>query len=113
MSRARSMVTRYAMVPELGHLAHEEESGGAFLGPSGAIGFSRRQNSDETNREIDHAVRALVNTAFERALNILQTHRSLLEEGAKKLLAEETLDDTQLAPLFSRIARATWLSAAQ
>lgn len=103
-SIARSMVTRYAMVPELGHVAYEEESGG-LLGNGQAPGFVRRQNSDETNREIDHAVRALVEAAFERAARILSTNRDLLEECAGALLVHETMDQSALSPLFARVRR--------
>lgn len=100
-SIARGMVARYAMVPELGHVAYDEDPP-SLLGPSGALA-PRRQNSDETNREIDNAVRGLVSAAFEDATRILETNRAVLEEGAKMLLSEETLDDTKLAPLFARV----------
>ncbi len=101
-SIARSMVTRYAMVPELGHVAYEEDAGALSSGGA-ALGFARRQNSDETTREIDRAIRELVAAAFERAAQILSTNRALLEEGAKTLLTDETMDESKLSPLFARV----------
>jgi len=103
-SIARGMVTRYAMVPELGHLAYEEDTG-SMLGAAGALAVARRQHSDETHREIDHAVRELVAGAFDRATQILRVNRALLEEGASTLLADETLDDARLGPLFARVQK--------
>jgi cell division protease FtsH len=103
-SIARSMVTRYAMVPELGHVAYEEDAG-ALFGGGPAQGFARNQNSDETNREIDRAVRELVAAAFERAAQFLLTNRALLEEGARTLLINETMDESALSPLFARMRK--------
>ena len=62
---ARSMVTRYAMFPELGPLAYETEPTG-FL--AGVPQVPRRLYSEETAREIDLAIRGLVEAAMgERA----------------------------------------------
>ena len=104
-SIARAMVTRYGMVPELGHVAYDDD-GGSFLAPGGPLAHGRRLVGDETNREIDRAVRELLAAAYERASGILRTNRPLLEEGARRLLDEETLDDAQLAALFARVRRA-------
>lgn len=99
-SIARSMVMRYAMVPELGHIAYEEDRG-ALIG--GTPLPAPRQHSDATAREIDEAVRSLVQHAFDRARSILETNRDLLGECARELLSQETLDKDSLAPLFARL----------
>jgi cell division protease FtsH len=100
---ARSMVTRYAMVPEIGHATYESEPAG-FLGPSGPM-MGRRNYSERTAREIDAAVREIVGRAFERARAILSQNRPLLDESAEKLLADETLDQKALTPYFERLDR--------
>jgi cell division protease FtsH len=93
---ARSMVTRYGMDERLGHATYEAERQ-TFLGlPS--VGESHRL-SEATTRSIDDAVRAIVNGAFERALELLKQHRALLDAGAEQLLAQETLDETDLKNL--------------
>jgi cell division protease FtsH len=97
---SRSMATRYAMVPELGHVAYETDSPG-FLGIGGA-GPAARSFSEETAREIDCAVRDIVETAFRRAREVLARNRGLLEEGSRLLLAKETLSEAELADLFRR-----------
>ena len=88
------MVTRYAMVPELGHVSYESESS-IFLGGE-ASPFRTRDYSDDTAREIDTAVRAMVQSAFDKALTILTDERDALEKGARQLLEKETLGEAEL-----------------
>ena len=47
--------------------------------------------SQETAREIDCAVRALVDRAYHAALEVLEGHRDELQATAERLLVEETL----------------------
>jgi len=91
---ARSMVMRYGMVEELGHVTYEAERP-TFLGVPGEIPRAR-EFSEETAREIDTAVRGIVKSAFERAVGILTQRRPLLERGAKALLQKETLVEEEL-----------------
>jgi cell division protease FtsH len=100
---ARSMVTRYAMVPELGHVSYESESS-AFLG-EGATPFRTRNYSDDTAREIDTAVRGIVQGAFDKALAILREERDALENGARQLLSKETLGEAELRALYAEIGK--------
>jgi cell division protease FtsH len=94
------MVTRYGMFPELGPLAYESEPNG-FL--AGIPQVPRRLYSEQTAREIDVAIHGLVEAAHARARLILEANRALLEEGAKQLLAKETLADAELQGLFLRV----------
>jgi cell division protease FtsH len=96
---ARSMVTRYAMVPELGHSTYDEDPA-SFLGRP-APGASGRMYSEATAREIDCAIRSLVDAAFARARSVLATNRPTLEKAASLLLARETLTEADLRPLFA------------
>src|ERR1051325_5683230 len=93
---ARSMVMRYAMVKALGHVAYEEERP-PFLG--GPLPSGHREYSEATAREIDVAVRQIVDGTYEKALAILRRERALLEQWAKKLLDKETLVETELDEL--------------
>ena len=97
---ARAMATRYAMVPKLGQVAYEQEAA-EFLGPKPA-GWVERAYSEETAREIDCAVREIVDAAFGRASGILDRSREILEEGARLLLEKETLDEKELERLFGK-----------
>jgi cell division protease FtsH len=93
---ARSMVMRYGMVKSLGHVTYEEERS-PFLAVPGMP--QRREFSEETGREIDVAVREIVEAAYAKALEILKRERALLERGAKELLEKETLAEAELAEL--------------
>jgi cell division protease FtsH len=98
---ARSMVTRYAMVPALGHATYAEEPS-SMLG--GTIpGLAGRSYSEQTAREIDCAVRDIVGAAFEQARGILGRNGPLLREAAARLLESEVLDAKALAPFFEKI----------
>ncbi|HEY5656443.1 MAG TPA: ATP-dependent zinc metalloprotease FtsH [Myxococcota bacterium] len=102
---ARSMVTHYAMVPELGNATYRDSSGG-FL--EGAVpGLRSREYSEKTAREIDCAVRQIVDDAFARARMILASHRDVLEESARLLIEKETLGEVELAPLFEKVKAKT------
>ena len=91
---ARSMVTRYGMSDELGQMSYEEQRQ-SFLGQT-QFTAQERQYSEETAREIDCAVRELTEKARQKALHILQTFRTELEEGAAWLLEKETLLEDEL-----------------
>ncbi|MBG6174174.1 cell division protease FtsH [Labrenzia sp. EL_208] len=87
---ARDMVMRYGMEQTLGNRAYATQRQN-FLGqPAGDVA----EVSPDTQREIDIAIKDHVEGAFTRAKALLQQHRSELDEGAKLLLAKETLTDS-------------------
>jgi cell division protease FtsH len=94
------MVTRYGMVPELGHIAYDRDRPG-FLGNAGGMPGDRGY-SEQTAQAIDDAVRGLIAQAFAAATAILERDRDVLERSAKLLLEKETLDEAQLKALFDR-----------
>jgi cell division protease FtsH len=100
---ARSMVARYAMVPELGNVTFEADSD-TFL-PYAGQPPRRASISNETAHRIDLAIQAIIQASFEKARDILRQNSVLLEEGATLLLERETLGDEELTPLFSRLER--------
>ena len=97
---ARSYVAQYGMVGELGEVAYDRQHS-QFLQGAQPTGWRERSYSEETAREIDCAVRETVACAMERATSTLEGHRGLLEQGAKALLARETLSVTDLQDLVS------------
>jgi len=98
---ARSMATRYAMVPSLGNVAYETENS-PFLGsPMGAR--PAHEYSDETARQIDAAVRDIVDKAFKDARALINKQRALLESAATHLLEKETLTEEDLAVIWSSL----------
>jgi cell division protease FtsH len=93
---ARSIVMRYGMDDKLGNVAYEQDRP-SFLNLPGA-GAQPRDHSEETAREIDCAVRKIVQSAFNRAVEILVRRRTELERGARTLLEKETLTEEDLKP---------------
>ncbi len=91
---ARGMILRYGMDETLGPVAWDTEEG-QFLGQPGAFWWPRRF-SEDTARTIDRAVQATLQGALERALAILRANRAALDEGAERLLAQETLTAEQM-----------------
>ena len=95
---ARSMVMRYGMVEEMGHVAYEAERP-LFLGLPESLARGR-DYSEETARDIDRAVKRLVEEAFQSATALLSGRRELLDRGAQELLQKETLGEQDLARLL-------------
>jgi cell division protease FtsH len=96
---ARSMVMRYGMVKTLGHVAYENEPTG-FLNNN----ISQKTFSETTAREIDVAVREIVDRAYAKALAILKRERAALERWSQKLLDKETLLEPDLEELKTAVA---------
>ena len=86
---ARQMVTRFGMAETLGQRVYEPQRQ-AFLGEA-MIGTRPKDYSDETNREIDIAVRKLIDEAYGKAKATLNARRKELEEGTALLLEKETI----------------------
>ena len=86
---ARRMVTEFGMSDKLGPLSFGKRDELVFLGRE--IG-EQRNYSDEVAKTIDEEVRAIIDKAYERATEVLTTHRDRLVALAEKLVAEETVD---------------------
>ncbi|MBW0003864.1 MAG: ATP-dependent zinc metalloprotease FtsH [Hyphomicrobiales bacterium] len=94
---ALEMVTRYGMNETIGQRTYAPPPQPFLM----ATATNAVAASDTTEREIDIAVRDLVATAFSRATEILRSRRSDLEEGARLLLAQETVTAEQFPPIRS------------
>ncbi|HJW23050.1 MAG TPA: ATP-dependent zinc metalloprotease FtsH, partial [Candidatus Limnocylindrales bacterium] len=95
---ARRMVTEFGMSDRLGPLSFGKRDELVFLGRE--IG-EQRNYSDEIAKTIDEEIRQIIDRAYERATQVLETHRDRLEALAQKLIAEETVDGEAFESLFS------------
>ncbi|HET8727430.1 MAG TPA: ATP-dependent zinc metalloprotease FtsH, partial [Alphaproteobacteria bacterium] len=86
---ARQIVTRFGMTQALGQAVLERQST-SYLGDQ-KIGVREKDYSEETAREVDLAVKGLIDEAYDRAIALLSERRPLLDEGAQLLLEKETL----------------------
>src|SRR6185503_3136177 len=101
---ARSMVMRYGMVKALGHVAYQDEPG-VFLTNQGFQ--KQREFSEATAREIDVAVREIVDAAYAKTLAILKREKANLQRWAEKLLEKETLVEAELEELKASVRPAS------
>lgn len=93
---ARSMVMRYGMDETLGQAVYARKPA-QFLSDTGLPRMEEAKTySEVTAREIDQAVRDLVDRAFEAASTILMKNRSQLDQTANQLLESETLTADEL-----------------
>jgi cell division protease FtsH len=101
---ARSIVTRYGMSDELGLITYERSQRSFLGGDQPQMPYQERSYSEDTAREIDAAVKKIVDDAFRRTVNLLRARRALLDQGARELLEHETLDENDLAALLKQPA---------
>lgn len=91
---ARRMVTDFGMSEKLGRMHYSETSRSSFLG--GQSGPGDVMHSEQTIREIDLEVKAIIQEASKTAVDIMRTHREVLEHMARELLECETMDADHL-----------------
>lgn len=94
---ARSMVTRFGMVPSLGQVSYEQEHRN-FLDTPFPVGVERNY-SEATAQKIDEAVRALIDQAFGAAVAILSGRRAAMDRAVERLLKQETLREAEIVEL--------------
>ncbi len=93
---ARDMVIEQGMGTKLRDQVFHEDNGGMV--------FDRitheRPYSDDTAKEIDHEVEQLIKEATRRAEVVIQSNRKGLDELAKALLVEETIDEATVVKIL-------------
>ena len=96
---ARSMVAAYGMSDKLGPATYGGAKRPQFL--EEALPVLGHEVSEETIREIDQEVRALMEQAHARARDILGTQRETLDILAHKLLEQETLEGDEVRRIIA------------
>ncbi|HEY1364961.1 MAG TPA: ATP-dependent zinc metalloprotease FtsH [Xanthobacteraceae bacterium] len=96
---ARSMVTRYGMSQRLGSVAYDRDPRTFLSGPDLPSPTREAEYAEATAATIDDEVRAIVQSAMQRALDILGERRDILERSARRLLEKETLEENELREL--------------
>ena len=94
---ARRMVCEFGM-SDLGPLAFGKNQQEIFLGRDLA---TQRDFSEDTAIKIDQEVKKFVTTGYERAKDILNTHRDMLTRIAEALLEREILDANEMKLLIA------------
>ena len=94
---ARRMVTEYGMSKKLGPISFGQREELVFLGRE--LG-EQRNYGDETAQEIDREVREIIQTGYERALQVLSDHQDVLVRVSELLFERETLEGDELEKAF-------------
>jgi cell division protease FtsH len=92
---ARNMVTKWGLNEKMGPILYGEDD-------SQAPGGGNTHYSEDTSREIDQEVKIILNEAYERATELLQENRDILEAMKDALMEYETIDADQVDDLMSR-----------
>ena len=95
---AEQMVTTYGMSKVLGLRSQPAHT---FL--DGGMPNARRPISEETAKAIDDEVKSLVEAGHQRALDILQQNRDLLESLAQQLLEAEVIEGAPLRQQLKQV----------
>src|SRR5437763_1881787 len=99
---ARSMVTRYGMSEKLGNVAYDRDPRAFLTVPDLPPPPRDRDYAEKTAATVDEEVRAIVEKAFQRALDLLRERRAVLDRTARRLLGTETLEEAELAQLVNQ-----------
>ena len=89
---ARGMVTKYGMSKNLGPIVYGTGHEEVFLGKDFG---STRDFSEKVAADIDSEVKAIIETAYKKAEEILLANRSKLDFTAEYLIDHEVLDEEQ------------------
>ena len=97
---ARAMVTEYGMSDEIGPQQLGAKAGEVFLGRE----YGNQINySQEVAAHIDSEVRRLIDEAHEEAMEVLVTHRKVLDTLADALMEKETLDTPEVMEILGEV----------
>jgi cell division protease FtsH len=111
---AKKMVTEYGMSERIGAIKLGSGSGEPFMGRE--FGHTR-DYSESVAGTVDHEVRKLVESAHDEAWQVLTQYRDVLDDLVAKLLEKETLNQAELAEIFTPVVkrepRDVWLSSEQ
>jgi cell division protease FtsH len=110
-STARKMVTEFGMSERVGAVRLGQGGGEPFLGRDAG---HERNYSDQIAYIVDEEVRRLIEGAHDEAYAILTENRDVLDSLALELLERETLNQAEIAEVFTEIRkrdfREVWLS---
>lgn len=97
---ARKMVTSYGMSDKMGTMAYGKSEEHVFMGKD--FGHTR-DFSEEIAAEIDKEVKKIVDECHQKAKQLLEENRDMLEYISKKLLEEETIDEKEFVSYMDKI----------
>ena len=95
---ANSMVTKYGMSQRLGTITLGSDQNEVFLGRDFA---QEKTYSEETAGIIDEEMKKIIDTCYNKAIEILKTHEDKLHAVAKVLLEKEKITGEEFEAIFN------------
>ena len=100
---ARKMVTVYGMSAKMGTVAYGKSGENVFMGRD----FGQTKNySEETAREIDDEVRAIIEDCYNYGKKALGDNVDLIKAVTAELLERETLEEKEVSEIIERVREA-------
>lgn len=93
--QARAMVTIYGLSDKVGNLTYYDSSG------QNEYGFTKPY-SEQTAELIDKEISDIIETQYQRAIKLLETHKDKLTELASVLLEKEVIFKDNLEKIFGK-----------
>ncbi|MCR5261933.1 MAG: ATP-dependent zinc metalloprotease FtsH [Candidatus Gastranaerophilales bacterium] len=97
---ARKMVTVYGMSAKMGTVTYGKSGENVFMGRD----FGQTRNySEETAREIDDEIKAIINDCYEYGKKALSENIDLIKAVTAELLEHETLEEREVSEIIERV----------
>jgi len=95
---ARGMITKYGMSETLGNMVFGNENEEVFIGRD----FAQTRNySEEIAAQIDREVKGIIDSCYEKTLNLLRENINKLHAVANALMEKEKLEGHEFEELFA------------
>ena len=98
---ARDMVTKYGMSKNLGFVQYGTPEDTLALG----YGYETKEYSEDTAREIDQEIKAMVQDSWNKAEKVLKEHKDELDRLAELLLKQEEIDEKEFKDFFKKSSK--------
>ncbi len=95
----RSMICEWGMSDQLGTVAYDERSDSS----TGYGVYHEKSYSEETAKTIDNELKVLLESAYRRAVQIVQDHREEIELMTQMLIEFETLDSKDVKEIMEHV----------
>jgi cell division protease FtsH len=93
---ARDMVTKYGMSDKIGPIALEGGSGQVLYG----TGRSEKEYSESVSAEIDAEVSKIMDNAMQKAEEVIEDNRALLDVIAERLMVTESIEQKEFEEIL-------------
>lgn len=97
-AKARAMVTKFGMSETLGLIDYGHDDENVFVGRD--FTQAPRSYGEEVAGQIDREVKRIIDECYEKAKQIIEEHRTVLDSCAKLLLEKEKITGQEFEALF-------------